>query len=192
MNSRFRRLALLAPLMLPLFFVGLAQAQTVWSQTANTCVVDNSDLNQYDQDSFGFRHGRRAEGTILARCPVTNPLDSGADPGWGTLEVVYRDPDGRDDRSQVRVRLIRVNNGGNTDNVAEFDSDEFPKLHFIEHRYADDPTNWWIPNRNCVEGMLRSAGFIIAAHPEPEVYLCRRGKRPQADGAVYPARRTGT
>jgi len=126
MTARFRRLALLAPLMLPLF-VGLAQAQTVWTQTANTCVVDNSDLNQYDQDSFGLRHSRRAEGTILARCSVANPLDSGANPAWGTLEVVYRDPDGRDDRSQVRVRLTRVNNGGNTDNIAEFDSDEFPE-----------------------------------------------------------------
>ena len=73
----------------------------------------------------------------------------------------------------------------------QFESDEFPKLHFIEHRYADDPTNWWIPNRSCAEAMLRSAGFVIAAHPEPEVYLCRRGKRPQIDAAVYPARRNG-
>ena len=56
----------------------------------------------------------------------------------------------------------------------QFDSDEFPKMHFIEHRYADDPTNWWIPNRSCTEAMLRSAGFAIAAHPESEVYLCRR------------------
>jgi tRNA (mo5U34)-methyltransferase len=75
--------------------------------------------------------------------------------------------------------------------IDQFESEEFPKLHFIEHRYADDPTNWWIPNRSCAEAMLRSAGFVIAAHPEPEVYLCRRGKRLQPDGAVYPARRTG-
>jgi tRNA (mo5U34)-methyltransferase len=73
----------------------------------------------------------------------------------------------------------------------QFESDEFPKLHFIEDCYADDPTNWWIPNRSCAEAMLRSAGFVIAAHPEPEVYLCRRGKRPQLDAAVYPARRNG-
>jgi tRNA (mo5U34)-methyltransferase len=65
----------------------------------------------------------------------------------------------------------------------QFESDDFPKLHFIEHRYADDPTNWWIPNRGCAEAMLRSAGFVIAAHPEPEVYLCRRGKRSQPDDA---------
>jgi tRNA (mo5U34)-methyltransferase len=39
--------------------------------------------------------------------------------------------------------------------------------------------------------MLRSSGFVIAAHPEPEVYLCRRGEHVQADGAVYPGRRSG-
>ena len=55
-----------------------------------------------------------------------------------------------------------------------FDHPGYPRLHFIEHRYASDPTNWWIPNRAAVEAMLRSAGFAIEQHPEPEVYLCRR------------------
>lgn len=73
-------------------------------------------------------------------------------------------------------------------NVELFDRSGFPKLHFIEQRYADDPTNWWIPNRACVEAMLRSAGFSILEHPEPEVYLCRRTQRLAADGPVYPAR----
>jgi tRNA (mo5U34)-methyltransferase len=71
----------------------------------------------------------------------------------------------------------------------QFDSPGYPKLHFIEHRYADDPTNWWAPNRACVEAMLRSSGFVITAHPEDEVYLCRKGIRPQPEAAVYPARR---
>jgi tRNA (mo5U34)-methyltransferase len=48
----------------------------------------------------------------------------------------------------------------------------YPTMHFVEHCYAGDPTNWWIPNRACVEAMLRSAGFDIAAHPEDEVYVC--------------------
>jgi tRNA (mo5U34)-methyltransferase len=72
----------------------------------------------------------------------------------------------------------------------QFDSAGYPKLHFIEHRYAEDPTNWWAPNRACVEAMLRSFGFVIAAHPEDEVYLCRKGTRPQPEGPVYPARRS--
>ena len=59
-----------------------------------------------------------------------------------------------------------------------FETRAFPKLHFIEHRYAGDPTNWWIPNAACSEAMLRSAGFEIVARPEAEVYLCHavRGK----------------
>jgi tRNA (mo5U34)-methyltransferase len=69
-----------------------------------------------------------------------------------------------------------------------FDRGGFPKMHFVERKYADDWTNWWIPNRACAEAMLRSAGFAITAHPEQEVYICRRTDRPYPAGAVYPAR----
>jgi tRNA (mo5U34)-methyltransferase len=58
-----------------------------------------------------------------------------------------------------------------------FDRPDFPKLHFVEECYSADPTNWFIPNRAAVEAMLRSAGFAVEAHPEPEVYLCRKGER---------------
>jgi tRNA (mo5U34)-methyltransferase len=47
----------------------------------------------------------------------------------------------------------------------------------MEERYANDPTNWFIPNKAAVEAMLRSAGFVIHANPEWEVYLVERGKR---------------
>ena len=72
--------------------------------------------------------------------------------------------------------------------VELFDRPGYPKLHFIEHRYADDPTNWWVPNRACAEAMLRSAGFEITAHPEDEVFICRRLDPPAGTQAVYPAR----
>jgi len=55
-----------------------------------------------------------------------------------------------------------------------FDDPAYPRLHFVEHRYAGDPTNWWIPNRACAEAMLRSAGFEVTASPTPEILLCRR------------------
>jgi tRNA (mo5U34)-methyltransferase len=55
-----------------------------------------------------------------------------------------------------------------------FSEPSFPQMWFIEHRYAGDVSNWWIPNRACAEAMLRSAGFEITAHPEEEVYICRR------------------
>jgi tRNA (mo5U34)-methyltransferase len=70
-----------------------------------------------------------------------------------------------------------------------FDDAAFPKLHFIEHAYAHDPTNWWAPNRACSAAMLRSAGFEVLSHPEAEVFICRRAAREAgAWGAVYPAR----
>ncbi len=71
---------------------------------------------------------------------------------------------------------------------APFDDPGYPKLHFIEHRYAGDPTNWWAPNAAASAAMLRSAGFEIVDHPEAEVFLCRRAERRGVAGAVYPAR----
>jgi tRNA (mo5U34)-methyltransferase len=67
-----------------------------------------------------------------------------------------------------------------------FDRPDYPKLHFIEKRYAHDPTNWFVPNRAAAEAMLRSAGFVIEAHPEEEVYICRCASQP-SDAAVYPS-----
>ena len=69
-----------------------------------------------------------------------------------------------------------------------FDSPGYPKMHFIEHEYAGDWTNWWAPNAACSEAMLRSAGFEIVEHPEDEVYVCRRAERPTQAGPVYPAK----
>jgi tRNA (mo5U34)-methyltransferase len=60
------------------------------------------------------------------------------------------------------------------DEARVFELPAFPRLHFVERRFAGDPTNWWIPNRACLEAMLRSAGFRIEAHPEREVFVCRR------------------
>jgi tRNA (mo5U34)-methyltransferase len=74
---------------------------------------------------------------------------------------------------------------------APFDDPGFPKLHFIERRYSHDETNWWVPNRACVEAMLRSSGFSIESHPESEVYLCRWKPietPPDGPHCVYPAR----
>ena len=73
-----------------------------------------------------------------------------------------------------------------------FDQPGYPLLHFIEQRYSHDETNWWVPNRACVEAMLRSSGFTIESHPEDEVYVCRRHQiavPPDGPHAVYPVRR---
>lgn len=64
---------------------------------------------------------------------------------------------------------------------AVFDRPGAPRMCFVEGRYAGDPTNWWIPNRACLEAMIRSAGLSITSHPEAEVYIChpRGGPSPK-------------
>jgi tRNA (mo5U34)-methyltransferase len=48
----------------------------------------------------------------------------------------------------------------------------WPKMAFIEHRFAGDPTNWWVPNHAGCEAMLRAAGLKITRRPAGEIYLC--------------------
>lgn len=72
-----------------------------------------------------------------------------------------------------------------------FEDPGYPKMFFIEQRYSHDPTNWWVPNLACTEAMLRSSGFEIVAHPEKEVYVCKRIELedpPEGPRAVHPAR----
>ena len=48
----------------------------------------------------------------------------------------------------------------------------WPTMAFIEHRFANDPTNWWVPNHAGIEAMLRSSGMVVRAHLGHEIYLC--------------------
>lgn len=48
----------------------------------------------------------------------------------------------------------------------------WPKMALIEHRIADDPTNWWSPNHAAVEALLRSAGFHEVHRIAHEIYSC--------------------
>jgi tRNA (mo5U34)-methyltransferase len=68
-----------------------------------------------------------------------------------------------------------------------FERPGYPRLHFIEKKYSHDETNWWVPNAACSAAMLRSAGFQVIAHPEEEIFLCKRVEGAQSGRAVYPA-----
>jgi tRNA (mo5U34)-methyltransferase len=48
----------------------------------------------------------------------------------------------------------------------------WPKMAFIEHQVANDPTNWWAPNHACIEAMLRSSGMQVIRQIGSEFYLC--------------------
>jgi tRNA (mo5U34)-methyltransferase len=78
-------------------------------------------------------------------------------------------------RGSTRVAAVEQNYPFKESQI--FEKEGYPVLYFVEHKYSDDPTNWWIPNRACSEAMLRSAGFAIFEHPEDEVYICRRVTR---------------
>lgn len=83
-------------------------------------------------------------------------------------------------RGSDQVMQLEVNYPYSEEEI--FDRPEFPKMHFVEGEFVGDPTNWWIPNRACVEAMLRSAGYEIVDHPEAEVYVCRHVKQEVARG----------
>jgi tRNA (mo5U34)-methyltransferase len=74
----------------------------------------------------------------------------------------------------VIVRLARATVGYEFTDTSPFAETSYPRMYFVEHCYAGDPTNWWIPNRGCAEAMLRSASFQIVDHPEEEVFICGR------------------
>jgi tRNA (mo5U34)-methyltransferase len=54
-----------------------------------------------------------------------------------------------------------------------FEQPGYPRMVFVEKNYSHDPTNWWLPNAACAAAMLRSSGYQILDHPEPEVFVCR-------------------
>lgn len=65
----------------------------------------------------------------------------------------------------------------------------WPKMAFIEGRFANDPTVWWIPNYACVQAMLRSCGLQIVANPGVELYVCaplREADEIRAGNEEYP------
>jgi tRNA (mo5U34)-methyltransferase len=48
----------------------------------------------------------------------------------------------------------------------------WPRMSFIEHHFAGDPTNWWVPNHAAVLAMLRSSGMRVRSPLPHELYLC--------------------
>jgi tRNA (mo5U34)-methyltransferase len=53
-----------------------------------------------------------------------------------------------------------------------FFDERFPRMYFIEHAYAGDRTNWWIPSPSCTRALLRSVGLSVVDQPCHEVYVC--------------------
>jgi tRNA (mo5U34)-methyltransferase len=61
----------------------------------------------------------------------------------------------------------------------------WPKMAFIEHSFASDPTNWWVTNHAGAEAMLRSSGLRIIARPGHEMYLCEPDPKASSRRRIY-------
>jgi tRNA (mo5U34)-methyltransferase len=61
----------------------------------------------------------------------------------------------------------------------------WPRMAFIEHRFASDPTNWWVPNHAAVEALIRSCGMEVTSHIGHEIYLCQHAAPDSPTRAPY-------
>ena len=61
----------------------------------------------------------------------------------------------------------------------------WPKMAFVEHRFSNDPTNWWVANHAGVEAMLRSSGLKVKARPGHEIYLCEPDRKGAGHRSLY-------
>lgn len=52
----------------------------------------------------------------------------------------------------------------------------WPKMAFIEHHFAGDHTNWWVPSARAVEAMVRTTGLRIVGRPGHEIWVCERSR----------------
>lgn len=80
-------------------------------------------------------------------------------------------------------------NLGYSDRERLLTSPEVPRQMFIERRFENDLSNWWIVNDAALRAFLRSAGLEIIKETEREVFVCRPdrplGKRVY-DRCVFP------
>ncbi|MFO7962999.1 MAG: TIGR04290 family methyltransferase [Desulfobacterales bacterium] len=61
----------------------------------------------------------------------------------------------------------------------------WPKMSFIENRFARDPTNWWVPNHACIKALLRASGFTVFNRPGKEIYISRPAPPPGPYEALW-------
>lgn len=56
--------------------------------------------------------------------------------------------------------------------IGELEHPGWPRMAFIENTFCQDATNWWVPNRSAVIGMLRSTGMRIETVVDADTLLC--------------------
>jgi len=85
-----------------------ASAASIWSTPASACIVDEADTSQYSVNLGKVTFRANATGAIGLRCKVSNPMDSGANPGWSKITIGAQDPDGCGSTYKISATLKRV------------------------------------------------------------------------------------
>jgi hypothetical protein len=98
---------LLSSLPVDICLAGAAQAQTLWSTTANSCVPDDDTIKaeRYKVNLASVQHATDNVGMITVNCPVTR--FSSMLSGW-RIGLAYRDSTGTGAAASVRARLYRM------------------------------------------------------------------------------------
>jgi len=134
------RMILMALLFLP---ATLLHAAGFWSTAASACVIDEASVSKFAASGAQLNFLAGQTGQVVARCNITNPLDSGGNPNWNILQVTYKDQDGTATANQVLVTLKRVHvTDGVSSTIATFNSNGYSgsslsqsKLQAVSHTF---------------------------------------------------------
>jgi tRNA (mo5U34)-methyltransferase len=89
--------------------------------------------------------------------------------------IVGREPDGS----------LKLKDDYPSSETDVFEHPDFPKLFFIEKKFNGDLSNWWFPNENCLQAMLRSSGFRRISRIGHDTFMCDPPHTPLFDGTSY-------
>ena len=162
--------------------------RTIWPRrgsprASRACDIEFRQLSVYDVGALGERFDIVLFMGVLyhLRHPLL-ALDLIREHVVGDLMVFQSMQRGSADVAPVERRLSvlergRLRRAGTT-----------RKMHFIEHSYAGRSHQLVGAQPGLRRGhAAQRPGFEIVAHPEAEVYVCRRAGAPAGEGPVYPA-----
>lgn len=139
------------------------------THTGSTFAVDEAYAGHYVMsDAVLYPKG----GAIVARSPVTNPIDAG-NPNWNMMSVSYRDPDGAESQYRVVVRLKRVHvTTGLPSTVATFDSNTTysPGTGVQERMQAFSEAFDFVTYSYYLEATLSGPSGFLFGQPQPFIY----------------------
>jgi len=59
-----------------------------------------------------------------------------------------------------------------------YENPSIPKMMFIENKFNNDASNWWIANKTAIDSLLRSAYLKVIDKPENGIYVCKPDNPP--------------